>query len=135
MNPRPRCAGICALLLVHARLPDYCLPEKVGATFVRLSLDMGKSLVCLRFALYGGLNVPDVMRGLNPFGVAAVQSQALRGGTLDCLFSRLHQDGFQIRSVGQLNHGQGGGTSILSVLSLAGMSRIFIQQERQFVNQ
>jgi hypothetical protein len=72
MDPRARRARICALLLVHARLPDYCLSEKVGATFVRLSLHMGKSLVCLRFALYGGLYVPDVVRGLNPLGVAAV---------------------------------------------------------------
>jgi len=42
MYPRPRRARICALLvvMVHARLPDYCLSEKVGATFVRLRLDM-----------------------------------------------------------------------------------------------
>ena len=65
------------------------------------------------------------MRGLNPLGIAAILSQGLRSGTFDSLLSRL-QDRLQIRSVGQLDHGQGGGISIFSVLSLAGMSRVFV---------
>ena len=92
------------MVVVHTRLPDYCLPEKVGPTFVRLLLDISLSLIRLRFALYRSLNIPDIVRGLDPLGVAAIQGQALRGGTLDCLLGRLHQDGFQIRSIGQLNH-------------------------------
>ena len=39
-NPRPRCVRICALVVVHARLPYYGLSEKVGPTFVHLMLNI-----------------------------------------------------------------------------------------------